>query len=150
MKSALGQVVQNLCSVWSALPALSGIPVYNGPPMSDQVVTTLVAVNDDADPDSTEESTVRWEWLDFAHTRRREDGEVIGVVIVSSGSLDLAASENTCFEILGDCEQAIRSDPTIGGVVQSSELVSGTAQTLQNANGSAIVVPFIVAYFAIV
>lgn len=146
MASKMDEVQAALVALWSALPALAGVPVYDGPPVSQAADLDQVLVGNDGDVDSDTMSDFSQEWVDLAQTRRVESGEIICAVVAQSGSTDLGVQRDRAFVLLAACEDSLRADQTLGGTVFSALLTSGSAHPLQNSAGSAMIAPFTVQY----
>jgi hypothetical protein len=148
--STIGDFAEALVNRWKLLPDMEGVVISDGPPLTETKLGTLLLIGDDGDPESDATSSFSQEWLDMAQTRRQETGELIGAVIADDGGTDLSVSRERAFTLLSVCEQALRMDSTLGGIVQSAYLSSGSVRLFQNSAGSAVVVPFVIAYRAIV
>lgn len=146
--AALPLVISALSTRWSALPALAGVTVFTGPPVGDPSSGDYLFVGDDSDPESDTISTFEQEWVDMAHTRRAETGEIICAMVSDSGDTDILTRMMRAFTLLSACEADLVADPTLGGVVAMAELVIGQHRPIQNASGAASVVPFTVRYGA--
>jgi hypothetical protein len=146
--SALALVASTLVTRWSALSALVGVVVFSGPPVGDPSAGDYLFIGDDSDPTTDVVSTFTQTWIDMAHTRRTEIGEIMCAMVSDSGDTDMTARQSRAFTLLAACEADLISDPTLGGVTYMAELVIGQSMPLQNASGSASVVPFTVRYGA--
>lgn len=150
--SKLNDTMRALNTRWSALAVpggtLADAIVFLGPPVTPASTMDLVIVGDEGGPDDNDQSSFEQEWADMAHTRRNELGEIICSVISSSGSTDMLSRSDRADVLLTACEDSLRADPTLGGVVANCELVRATSRSLQNTGGAAVVTPFTVRYFA--
>jgi hypothetical protein len=146
--SKLDDVIQILFSRWSALPALTGVMVFNGPPVGDPASGDYLFIGDDSDPESESISTFEQTWVDLACTRRSETGEVVCAVVSDSGSTDMAARQTRAFTLLAACESDLLADRTLGGTVYTASMDIGQSKPIQNSSGAASVVPFSVRYYA--
>lgn len=150
--SKLNVVMRALYSNWTALAAtgspLAGALVFAGPPVTPASTLDLVIVGDEGGSEQEDQSTFEQDWADMAHTRRNELGEVVCSVISSSGSIDMLEREDRVDVLLTACEDSLRADPTLGGVVWTAELIRGSSRPMQNTGGAAVVTPFTVRYFA--
>jgi hypothetical protein len=148
MATKLAAVGDALTTLFSGLPALAGVAVYNGPGVSAAADLDLVLVNDDGDPDSDASSTFEQEWANLAATSRYERGVVVCGVISQSGSTDLHDRQDRAAVLLDACQTAVHADVTLAGLVLSAQVVSGSARPIQNSAGAAVVAPFVIAYLA--
>jgi hypothetical protein len=124
------------------------VRVFDGVPVGDEAeaLGEFVLVGHDGDPESTPEITVVQEWVDLACSRRAETGVVPCAVVVQSGDTDLSARRDRAQVLLSVCADSIVTDMTLGGVVDSALLLSGSASQLQTEQGAAVVVPFDITY----
>jgi hypothetical protein len=140
--------IDALVSIWSALPALSGALVTDGPPLSQQATQTIVRVGDDADPDANETSSFSRTWRDLACTRQEETGVIVCSVEAWSGSTELETQRDAAFTLLAALSTSLIADMTLGGAVDTAMLALGSQRPFQNSAGSAVIVPFSVSYRA--
>lgn len=143
----LDDVMAGLKTIWTALPALAGVPVYDLP-VTAAADLRLVLIGDDGDPESTALATYEQDWVDLACTRREEIGEVPCSAIAQSGSTNVEDRRAEVSALVAAIAASLRSDMTLGGLVMSATLTRGLAKGLQNGAGSAVVAPFIIRYRA--
>jgi hypothetical protein len=143
----MDDVTAALIAAWSALPALAGVSIYDGPGISQAPDLDLVMVGDDGDPESDVLSTFEQEWANLSHTRRSERGEIPCAAIAQSGETDMNGRRVRVFQLLAACESALVADPTLGDVALSLEFIGGSARPVQNSRGAAMVAPFTVRYW---
>lgn len=146
--SKLDDVTNALIATFAALPALAGVPVYDAEPVTGAADPDLLLVGDDGDPESSIASTYEQQWTNLACTTRQEVGEVMCAAISQSGDTDMQARRDRVFGWVAACENSLRADITLGGVVASAHLIRGSARPVQNDRGAAMVAPFTVAYLA--
>lgn len=139
-----------LYTLFKGIPEFSAgrVAVYNGPSVSAAANKDVVLVNDDGDPESDAASTYEQEWADLAATSRYERGIVVCGVISQSGSTDPQARQDRVRELLAACSAAVHADVTLGGLVMSAQIQSGSTSPLQNQAGAGVQAPFVIAYFA--
>jgi hypothetical protein len=149
--SQLNNVMRALNTRWLALAVTGGTladaQVFLGPPVTPASTMDLVIVGDEGGSDDSDQSSFEQEWADLGHTRRNELGEIICSVISSSGSTDMLSRIDRADALLTACEDSLRADPTLGGIVANAELVRASGRSLQNTGGAAVVTPFTVRYF---
>jgi hypothetical protein len=146
--TAFATVTDTLLAVWTTLPGLAGVRVFDGVPVGDEAeaLGEFVLVGHDGDPESTPEITVVQEWVDLACSRRAETGVVPCAVVVQSGDTDLSARRGRAQVLVSALADSIVTDMTLGGVVDSVLLLSGSARQLQTEQGTAVVLPFDITY----
>lgn len=139
-----------LFTLFQSIPTFSAgrVAVYNGPSVSAAANRDVVVVNHDGDPESDAASTYEQEWADLAASSRYERGFVICGAIAQSGSTDPQARQDRVGELLAACSAAVHVDVTLGGLVLTAQVQSGSTTPVQNQAGAAVRAPFVIAYFA--
>lgn len=150
MSSKLDDVTDALVTAFTGLSGLASVLISDGPIVGDPSFADALLIGDDGDPESQAMSVAEQSWTDLACTRRREDGEIICAAVSQSGDTNMQTRRDRVMALIGACEDALRADLSLGGVVQAVQLVRASVQPYQNANGSAVVAPFVVAYWALV
>lgn len=148
MPTVMGPVTDRLITLFRGIPALVGVAVEDANSVSDKAWPDGVIVGDDGDPDSDVQSTFTQQWANMTHTYRSEIGEIPCAVIAQSGSTDIRARRARVTEIMNLCEEVIVSEPELGGLVFTVEVIAGATKPVQNLRGSAIIAPFTVRYWA--
>jgi hypothetical protein len=146
--SRLAAIADALVARWSVLPALADVDVRRGAPIGGLAAGEFVLVEFDGTPDSTADSRFETAWSDLAGTSIEERGEITCSSVAQTGDNDLAATEAQAIAQMNAVIADLAADRTVNGQVHSASVVTGNAQQLQNGQGVAVVVPFIVAYFA--
>jgi hypothetical protein len=124
-------------------------PVRDGPYVVRGSDPLFVVVGHDGDPESTDAASGGQSWSALGAKAREEAGSVFCVIVGQSGGSDLAALRQTVEDTSTAIEAALRTDPTLGGVVQYAGF--GTAFGLNqeaNENGIAVLLTFNVDYMA--
>jgi hypothetical protein len=130
-----------------ALPTMSTVVVDKANVITGSSYDEAVVIGDDGDPESDVQSVFQQVWVDMAHTRRDETGDIPCVALAQTGSTAPEVVEARAFEILGYVELMVVADPTLGGTVATLEILGGSSKIIQNARGSAVIVPFSVRYW---
>jgi hypothetical protein len=146
--SAIDAVIDAAHARFAAAPALAATPIYDGPPVSAAADPEMILLGDDGDVESAAVSTYTQMWVDMACTRREEMGDVVCAVVVQSGDDDLDVVRSRATVLLAACSVVLAADMTMGGVVYSAVLDSGSARPLQNADGVGVIAPFTIRYRA--
>lgn len=144
--AALDDVVDALRITWTALPAMEGVTIYDGPPATEDDPRLVLLIGDDGNPESDAETTYEQSWVDMACTRREETGEILCAVIVQTGDTSFDAPRSRAKSIVAALQAALVADMTLGGVVYSATFDRGSARPLQNESGAAVVQPFTIRY----
>lgn len=146
MASVLDDVTTALVALFTA--ALPLVPVYNDDPVTNEADAAFVLVGDDGDPESERESSFEQEWADLACSSRYERGSIPCSALASSGDTDPDATRSAAFALLAACESALRANRTLGGLVMTSQLTSGSTLLAQGDNGSWVIAQFEITYMA--
>lgn len=150
----MSAVIDDLCAAlvarWQVLPGLVefGARVERGVPVGGIGQGRWVIVEFDGSPDARDNARWQREWLDLACTRQRELGEVMCTVVAQTGGDNISAMSTDAAAMLDLCVADLRTNLTVGGIVWSQQVTSGTEQQLKNEAGVAVLVPFTVAYAA--
>ena len=128
--------------------ALSGIDVYMGEPVTSDVPNDFLMVGSEGDPDSEAIAEFEHSWADLGHTRVREDGAVPCAIVSQTGDVDVDSAITSGFTTLQTCINVLDNDPTLSGNVQQIFLTVASERIIQNKQGTAIVIPFTVNYWA--
>lgn len=155
MSTPLDALAAALVTRWAALPVFIDDPdnlvdVRRGAPVGGIGSRRLVAVEFDGSPEARDNGRFTRTWLDLACTRQQETGELMCSAIAQTGDDDITAMESMALDLVAACDGDLRSDLSVGGLVWSQQVVSGTAQQVKNERGVAVLVPFTVAYTAAV
>lgn len=149
MASKVDAVCLALTALFKAAPALSSTTVYDGPQVNADPVTEALFVGYDADAlaETNEGAASAQDWMAFAKTKD-ERAEVTCAVVVVSGSPDIPTVRARAFAIVSAAEDALRTDPLLGGLVMSSWLSEQRFIPMQTDKGAKARVVFTVAYTA--
>lgn len=140
-----------MCAVLDALVAqLSAaldVPVIDGPPDTEAVLSVAVIVGYDG---ASEDGRVGGFTQSYAHLgvggQRTETGDVVCALWAQSGDADFATLRARLAAILADVQQVLRSDPTLGlDWVQAVELGGGQL-FFGDADGNAARLTFSLTY----
>lgn len=148
-----GAVMAALRTKFAALPAMSGIEVYVGLPVTSDDPADLVLLGHDGDLDSESQVTVEYEWANIAGTSRYETGTVPCAVISQTGDEgDMLGRYSRVDVLLSAMENALVTDMNTGGalagLVMGCTITAGQSRPIQNAAGAAVLAPFIFTYRA--
>lgn len=146
--SRLAVIAAQLVVRWSALPALADVDVRRGAPIGGLPAGAYLVVEFDGTPESTADSRFETVWSDLAGTSIEERGEIICSSVAQTGDSDLAATEAQAVAQMNACIADLATDRTVNGQCHAAMVTAGTATQLQNSQGVAVVVPFVVSYFA--
>jgi hypothetical protein len=148
MPSALGNVIAAVVSTLRASGGLAGVVVDDEGEPSNRAWSDGILIGDDGDPETDIVSVFQQEWANLSHTKRYERGEIPCAAVSQSGSTAIADCRTRAFELIGLCETALLTNPTLGGLVFSIELfTTASSKPIQDTRGSAVVAPFVIRYW---
>lgn len=124
-----------LLALLPTLPALAGVEVYDGQPVTNDVPLDYITVGY-ADEDTA--GGFRQE-LDESGFGTVETGEVKCHFVAQAGDTDPTLTRNRAFQMVGALQEALTADRTFGGLLEPTALVNLSADVLgvQNGAGSA-------------
>lgn len=133
--TAWPRVVDALVAILPTLPEWSGVPVFDGPPVTSSNPTTYCTVGyvEDDDAGSYERDERRSDY------RVQETGEVRCHVVAQSGSTnDLPALRARVFALADAFEASVRADQSLGGVLSAdgTTTVTASVRSVQNEQGA--------------
>jgi hypothetical protein len=149
MPTAVATVKDTIVALWKAIPALANVAfILDGFGESSQASTTLILVGSNGNPD--EEVNTEWQqvWANIAHTRRYETGQIPCCVVAQNGTTNQPVVQQAASTLMSACLTPFLADTTLGGVVFTAEVNEGTEKTITNSQGTAVIVPFMINYWA--
>jgi hypothetical protein len=149
MASKVDAVCLALTALWQAAPALDDVQVVDGPQANAESAPEWLFVGYDADTlnENTEGASAEQDWMAFARTKQ-EEGQVVCSVVVRSGEVNIAAVRTRAFEIVSAAEDALRSDPLLGGLAMQTWLSDQRFIPMVTTSGCKARVVFTVTYLA--
>lgn len=135
-----------------AVDATDTLSAYDGMPALSTAPADFVVVGG-TDEDEDDSVTTDQEWRGLGANARQETGEVVCCVISQTGGSTTTSRKemrDRALDVLGQVEDALRADPTLGGTVTAGWLhVTGTRLALRNTpNGTYARLVFTVGYQA--
>lgn len=147
--SRAGVVIDALVAVFTADTTLR---VFDGPPVTTTPGAKFVVVGGDGadDGNGVDAGSINQDWAGLGAFAKDETGEITCAVWSADGNTSLKDNRDAALVMLGEVEAAIRTDPTLGGVVASGWLnvSSATINQRQNTEGSSVRITFTVGYQA--
>ncbi|MFD7978891.1 hypothetical protein [Streptomyces sp. NPDC059071] len=150
--SVAADVIDALLEILRAAPELSDVQIIDGPPIEDQSVPDQLIVG--WQPGEGEAATLLQEFAYAGARRRNEEGIVSCWIDCWTGDTDMQLRRRRAFDLLALVENALRASdtspesPTLGGVVQWSQVAAGTLRQAVTDQGARASVGFTVTYFA--
>jgi hypothetical protein len=128
-------VYQGLLTLLSSLPAFSGVPVYDGQPITQDYPAAWVTVGFVIDDSAGQFAQVR-DTSDFATV---ETGDIKCHLAAVDGGTDLSVTRTKAFGLLAAWQAAVEADQTLGGAIPAGSVVHLSTAVLdpQNQQGSA-------------
>jgi hypothetical protein len=138
-----------LVALWDANPDLSSVTIADGPQANSEASNEwlFVGADGDAPDEGTEAVSAEQDWMAFAKTKQ-ETADVTCAVVVRDGGSNVSALRPIAFGILSDAEDALRADPTLGGLVMQSHISSHQYIPVITQGGCKARVVFTVTYLA--
>jgi hypothetical protein len=142
--SRYGLVVDALIS---AIDSATGVTVIDGPANQTLTADEYVVVGGTDDLDDAA-GTIDQDWAGIGRQARNEAGLVACAVLVGSGGDVVKTARDRALVILGQIEDALRADPTLGGVLPAGwcQMTAATPSQRRNTNGLYVRLQFSVAY----
>lgn len=141
--STIPAAIDGLLSLLTARPGLAGVPVYDGPPMSETSTSRRLIVGFDGS-DLSVDGDQEWASSPYqAPTSRDERYTIRCLVEAWTGETTMKAARDSAFLLFAEVEQAVRSDPTLVGAVLYAGVGGGiTVQQPQTDAGALCTVTF--------
>lgn len=132
--------------------ALTDVSVINGDSTSSDFGKFLMVGWDDPDNDRATSAEGRQEWAGLGARSRYEEGTVTCLALAWDGESDLDAVQTSADEITIAVEDALRTDPNLGGVVPGLMWTGYGTRTeliqLQATDGACVMCVFDIAFKA--
>lgn len=141
--STIPAAIDGLLALLAARPALAGVPLYDGPPLSETSTPHRIVVGYDG-TDQSVDGDQEWASSPYQAPTSRDERYVIRCLAEAwTGSTTLKSARDDAFTLLAEIEQAVRGDPTLGGAVLYAGLGGGiTVQQPQTDAGALCSVTF--------
>lgn len=111
--SAIPEILNALVQL--AKDNLDGVIITDGIGPSDEVGRYLMIGVDDVDGDTVfPTADSRQSWANIGHVVRDETGDVTCAAMAWNGENDPSAARRDVFALVGELEDAMRADPTLG------------------------------------
>lgn len=149
----MGSVISALKTKFAALPALSGVDIHVGLPVTGDDAPAIVLLAHDGDPESEAVPLVEYEWANIGGTSRYELGNLPCAVIAQTGDEgDMQGMYDRVQVLLQAMENALVTDMNTGGalsgLVMGATITTAQPRPRQNAAGACVIGPFTVIYRA--
>ncbi|MEU8270829.1 hypothetical protein AB0B89_27185 [Sphaerisporangium sp. NPDC049002] len=147
--SRVPAAIDALVALFQATPGLgvAGVAVVDGPIITGDPLHEAVFVGYDGDPDGDGEAvTFDQEWAGLGARAKNESFVVMCAVSVWSGSTKVVPVRTRAFEMLGEVETALRTDPSLGLPPPTVvAMASGSLVQSQRGSGLECRIPFQIA-----
>lgn len=141
--STIPAAISGLLATLRPSPGLTGVIVYDGPPMTAEQ-SDWVAVG--FDPIDLTTSVDASQVPASLGNRAREESYQIACSLASwSGDEDMAARRARALDLFAAVEAALRTDITLGGAVRTAQIASYSLTQEQTTQGASVGVRFRVA-----
>lgn len=148
MATKLDAVCVALTALWTTTFASSTMRVVDSMQANaDPTADWLFVCYDGDEPDDSTEGASADQVPIAGGNIRREDGEITcAVVAVLGGTIDIPAVRARALAVVDDCEDALRADKTLGGLVMQAHLTAQRFIPMKTDKGSKGRVVFTVSY----
>lgn len=146
--SRVPDAIDALMAVFAAAPALDGVHVFDGPPVTGSPLKDVVFVGYDGDPEGDGGQAVEFsqEWSSIGQKAKDETFTVNCAVLAWRGSTAVRPVRERAFALLAAVEDALRADPSLGMPPPTIvAFASGSLQQAQWHDGITCRIPFQVA-----
>lgn len=149
--SSVPRAITGLLAVLAAAPALEGVPVLDGPKVTESKAAEIIAVGftgermsrTGAYPETTGPAAEATSVLEgLAVSPERETAEIRCMIAVLDGSRDITAARGRAYDLLAACGQAIAANKTLGGAVMAAWVSGHTLDQDQTQKGAVVTVLF--------
>jgi hypothetical protein len=140
-----------LQALWAATPAFSATKVVDGPQATYEAAAEWLFVGFDGADGSDPKSVgiqVEQDWMSFSKTLYEPAGAVTCALTVTGGDADLLTARARVYTLLTAASDALRTDPTLGGLVMKSHISGHVYHPQISSAGSKARVVFAVNYEA--
>jgi hypothetical protein len=136
-----------LTALWQA--SVTTAQVVDGPQATGDAASEWLFVGaDGGEPDEGAEiATSEQDWMAFAKTQQ-ETPDVTCAVVVRRGDTDIPSARGSAYAILAAADAALRTDPTLSGLVMQSHISSHRYMPAQTTKGAKVRITFTVNYLA--
>lgn len=140
-------VIDALVALFEAAAGLAGVEVVDGPEVTGDSLQEAVFVGYDGDPDGDgEAATFEQAWAGLGALAKDETFTVTCAVVVWRGSTKVRPIRLRVYELLGEVENALRADPSLGLPPPSVvAMAAGSLVQSQRQTGLECRIPFQVA-----
>lgn len=151
MSSQLDAVIVALTTKWQALMSttLAGVQVVDGPQRNaDPTQNWLFVGHTGGEPvEGVEAAIGQQDLMTFARGKSESIGVDCGIVVVS-GDPNISIARQQALSILSICEDALRNDMTLGGIVMHAYVAQIQYVPTVTSTGAKVRITFIVSYQA--
>lgn len=138
--STIPAAIGGLLATLRSAAGLSGVAVYDGPPMTADPADWVAVGYDPTDPlTSVDASQVP---ASLGNRAREESYEVVCSLASWSGDEDMAARRVRALDLFAAVEAAVRTDITLGGAVRTAQIASYSLTQEQTGQGASAGVRF--------
>ena len=140
-------VIDALVALFAAAPALTGVKVIDGPPVTGDPLHEAVYIGYDGDPDGDGQAVdFAQEWGAIGQKSKNETFTVTCAVVVWKGGTLVRPIRARAFELLATVEDLLRGDPSLGMPPPTVvALAAGSCVQSQRASGLEVRIPFQIA-----
>lgn len=112
--TSLFRVMQALQSTFADALADDGVPVFLGPPQTDDPLPRCVIIGWDGASDEGRAGDVSQQYHEIGRAARDDEGSIVGCMWAQSGDATFPTLLGRVEDMLDACTSALRADPRMG------------------------------------
>lgn len=133
MASTQDSAIVALCSLLSAAPALSGVTVHDGPPMSAET-SEWIAVG--FSPGEAVAVDATYEWAQIGAQRHEEHYDILCSLVTNSGDEGMPARRTRAVALRDAVAAVLYANPTLSGAVRIAHMSAAQLVQEQTPQGA--------------
>lgn len=133
MASTVDGAITALCALLSASPALSGVSVHDGPPMTAET-PDWIAVG--YQPGSADAAVITWEWAGLGAMKQEERYDVLCSLMSASGDEAMSTRRTRAGALLDVVRAVVKANPVLTTNVRLARMSTGTLLQEQSSQGA--------------
>ena len=147
---AFSSVLSSVITALRASSSFTNVRIFDGVEIDQSYPGDAVAVGHDGslEADEIHAGDFRQEYAPIGAKSKMEDGSLNCFLWSWDGASDVSARRARAYALLASCEQAIRSDPSLGGVCLYANLETVTTKYRQTTAGAVVMITFVITYRA--
>lgn len=133
MASTVDSAITALCSLLSAAPALSGVSVHDGPPMTAETPEWIAVGFSPGEPTAVE---LTYEWAQIGAQRHEEHYDILCSLVTNSGDEGMPARRARAIALRDAVAAVLTANPTLSGAVRIAHMSSAQLVQEETSQGA--------------